>query len=106
MASLASIRKRIRSTKSTQQITKAMKMVSAAKLRGAEERLMKARPYAKMLDTVIADLARRTDLEGYDLVQGREEVKKSNTSSSRRTAACAARSTRRSSATCNGSLPR
>jgi len=76
MPNLASIRKRIKSTKSSEQITKAMKMVAAAKLRGSEERLRAARPYAIMLDHVIADLYRRTNLEGYELVFGREEVKK------------------------------
>jgi len=76
MSNLAGIRKRIKSTKSTEQITKAMKMVAAAKLRGAEERLRAARPYAKMLDAVIDDLYRRTNLEGYELVHGRGEAKK------------------------------
>ncbi|MBZ0270583.1 ATP synthase F1 subunit gamma [bacterium] len=76
MASLASIRKRIKSTKSTQQITKAMKMVAAARLRGAEERLKKARPYAKQLDRLIASLAEHTDLTGWDLINGRENPKK------------------------------
>ena len=56
MASLKSIRKRISSVKSTQQITKAMKMVAAAKLRRAQEAAQEARPYAdklsKMLQTV------------------------------------------------------
>ena len=47
MPSLIDIRRRIRSVKNTQQITKAMKMVSAAKLRRAQERVIAARPYAK-----------------------------------------------------------
>ena len=49
MPSLIDIRRRIRSVKNTQQITKAMKMVSAAKLRRAQERVLAARPYAAML---------------------------------------------------------
>ena len=49
MASLKSIKKRIVSVKNTRQITKAMKMVSAAKLRRAQENVVAARPYAKSL---------------------------------------------------------
>jgi len=75
MPSLRDIRKRIASVKNTQQITKAMKMVSAAKLRGAEDRLKKNRPYARKLDELIADLYIRTDAEGFELLKQREEVK-------------------------------
>ena len=57
MPSLIDIRRRIRSVKSTQQITKAMKMVSAAKLRRAQERVMSARPYAAMLRDVLSNVA-------------------------------------------------
>jgi F-type H+-transporting ATPase subunit gamma len=57
MPSLIDIRRRIRSVKNTQQITRAMKMVSAAKLRRAQERVIAARPYAHLLDDVLADLA-------------------------------------------------
>jgi F-type H+-transporting ATPase subunit gamma len=57
MPSLIEIRRRIRSVKNTQQITKAMKMVSAAKLRRAQDRVIAARPYAQMLDHVVRDLA-------------------------------------------------
>ncbi len=60
MASLRDIRKRIRSVKNTRQITKAMKMVSAAKLRKAQEAIIAARPYAQMLDQIISDLAARS----------------------------------------------
>jgi F-type H+-transporting ATPase subunit gamma len=60
MASLRDIRKRIRSVKNTRQITKAMKMVAAAKLRKAQDAIIAARPYAQMLDTIIADLAARS----------------------------------------------
>jgi F-type H+-transporting ATPase subunit gamma len=60
MASLRDIRKRIRSVKNTRQITKAMKMVAAAKLRKAQEAIIAARPYAQMLDQIISDLATRS----------------------------------------------
>ena len=61
MASLRDIRKRIRSVKSTQQITKAMKMVSAAKLRRAQDAIIAARPYARAVDQMIADLVARSE---------------------------------------------
>ncbi len=57
MPSLIDIRRRIRSVKNTQQITKAMKMVSAAKLRRAQDRVIAARPYAATLRKVIANVA-------------------------------------------------
>jgi F-type H+-transporting ATPase subunit gamma len=57
MPSLIDIRRRIRSVKNTQQITKAMKMVSAAKLRRAQDRVIAARPYAGMLRQVLANVA-------------------------------------------------
>ncbi len=62
MANVLDLRRRIRSVKNTRQITKAMKMVSAAKLRRAQERAMAARPYAQMLLNVLESLVRRTDL--------------------------------------------
>ena len=57
MPSLIDIRRRIRSVKNTQQITKAMKMVSAAKLRRAQERVLAARPYSKMLRDMLANVS-------------------------------------------------
>jgi F-type H+-transporting ATPase subunit gamma len=57
MPSLIDIRRRIRSVKNTQQITKAMKMVSAAKLRRAQERVIAARPYGAMLQRVLSNVA-------------------------------------------------
>ena len=57
MPSLIDIRRRIRSVKNTQQITKAMKMVSAAKLRRAQDRVIAARPYGAMLRKVLANVA-------------------------------------------------
>lgn len=62
MANVLDLRRRIRSVKNTRQITKAMKMVSAAKLRRAQERAMAARPYAKMITSVLESLVRRVDL--------------------------------------------
>ena len=64
MASLRDIRKRIKSVKNTQKITKAMKMVSAAKLRRATERVMAARPFADKIADTAAALARRAELLG------------------------------------------
>jgi F-type H+-transporting ATPase subunit gamma len=57
MPSLIDIRRRIRSVKNTQQITKAMKMVSAAKLRRAQERVLAARPYARTLEEMLGHVA-------------------------------------------------
>ncbi len=57
MPSLIDLRRRIRSVKNTQQVTKAMKMVSAAKLRRAQDRVLAARPYASMFGQVLADVA-------------------------------------------------
>ena len=57
MPSLIDIRRRIRSVKNTQQITKALKMISAAKLRKAQERAIAARPYAAILQQMLANVA-------------------------------------------------
>jgi len=62
MANVLDLRRRIRSVKNTRQITKAMKMVAAAKLRRAQERALAARPYAKMITSVLESLTRRVDL--------------------------------------------
>jgi F-type H+-transporting ATPase subunit gamma len=62
MANVLDLRRRIRSVKNTRQITKAMKMVSAAKLRRAQERALSARPYAKMITSVLESLTRRVDI--------------------------------------------
>jgi F-type H+-transporting ATPase subunit gamma len=62
MANVLDLRRRIRSVKNTRQITKAMKMVSAAKLRRAQERALSARPYAKMITSVLESLSRRVDI--------------------------------------------
>ena len=62
MPNVLDLRRRIRSVKSTRQITKAMKMIAAAKLRRAQERAISGRPYANMLASVIGSLMRHIDL--------------------------------------------
>lgn len=62
MANILDIRRRIRSVINTRQITKAMKVVSAAKLRRAQERALAARPYAQMLTNVLKSLVARTEI--------------------------------------------
>jgi F-type H+-transporting ATPase subunit gamma len=61
MPNLLDIRRRIKSVKNTQQITKAMKMVSAAKLKRAQDRVVTARPFANKMMEVLSGLADRTD---------------------------------------------
>src|SRR3954470_13122639 len=61
MASLRDIRKRIKSVKSTRQITRAVKMVAAAKLRRAQDAIISARPYASTLDKMIAEVMSRAE---------------------------------------------
>src|ERR1700741_1671784 len=68
MANVLDLRRRIRSVKNMRQITKAMKMVSAAKLGHAQERAMAARSYAKMITSVLESLTRRVDI--YDPATG------------------------------------
>ena len=68
MANVLDLRRRIRSVTNTRQITKAMKMVSAAKLRRAQERALAARPYARMITSVLESLTRRIDI--YDEATG------------------------------------
>jgi F-type H+-transporting ATPase subunit gamma len=63
MANLLDIRRRIKSVKNTQQITKAMKMVSAAKLKRAQDRVVSARPFANKMTAVLNDLAARVNEE-------------------------------------------
>ena len=71
MPSLKAIKKRISSVKSTRQITKAMKMVSAAKLRRAQEAVVSARPFADKMQQVLASLARREDQDAHPLLARR-----------------------------------
>lgn len=75
MASLKDIRIRIESTKNTQQITKAMKLVSAAKLRKAQHQIVNMRPYAHSLLKVIANIA-ITERVAHELITPKSEVKK------------------------------
>ena len=76
MPSTIDLRRRIRSVKSTQQITKAMKMVAAAKLRRAQERMFSARPYAAALREVLASVSKRVDVSKHPLLQPREQETK------------------------------
>jgi F-type H+-transporting ATPase subunit gamma len=71
MASLRDIRRKISSVKKTQQITRAMQMVSAAKLQRAQDRLLTSRPYASKLAEVIGDLALRADPQRHPLLERR-----------------------------------
>ena len=73
MASLIDIRRRLRSVTSTQQITRAMKMVAAAKLRRAQERVIGARPYARAIAELLAAVVRRTGRVAHPLLATREE---------------------------------
>jgi F-type H+-transporting ATPase subunit gamma len=76
MPSLIDIRRRIRSVKNTQQITKAMKMVSAAKLRRAQQRAVAARPYGKSLNRMLGNVAAAassTDQAQHPLLAVRDE---------------------------------
>ncbi|HEX7150469.1 MAG TPA: ATP synthase F1 subunit gamma [Thermoanaerobaculia bacterium] len=75
MPSLIDIRRRIRSVKNTQQITKAMKMISAARLRRAQDRMYAARPYSAALREVLASIAARVDATQHPLLRTRDEVK-------------------------------
>jgi F-type H+-transporting ATPase subunit gamma len=69
MPSLIDIRRRIRAVKSTQQITKAMKMVASSKLRRAQERIVRGRPYAQHMLRVFNSLATRTESARHVLLQ-------------------------------------
>ncbi len=71
MPSLKDIKKRIGSVKNTQQITKAMKMVAAAKLRRAQDAAVAARPYAEKLQKVVSHLAQREDADGHPFLSQR-----------------------------------
>jgi len=75
MPNLLDIRRRIRSVKNTQQITKAMKTVSAAKLRRAQDRVFSARPYAQQLRNVLGNLTPRIENVAHPLLDVRPEEK-------------------------------
>jgi F-type H+-transporting ATPase subunit gamma len=72
MPALIDIRRRIRSVKNTQQITRAMKMISAARLRRAQEAMFAARPYARKMLEVLNSLATRANPDIHPLLQQRE----------------------------------
>src|SRR6185369_4759299 len=69
MPALIDLRRRIRSVKSTQQITKAMKMVSAARLRRSQERMLASRPFASKMLEVLTSLATRANPENHPLLK-------------------------------------
>jgi F-type H+-transporting ATPase subunit gamma len=75
MASLKAIRKRISSVQNTQKITKAMKMVSAAKLRRAQDAATSSRPFAEKLTAMLSNVAARIGADSHALLQSRAEVK-------------------------------
>ena len=75
MANLRAIRKRVSSVKSTQQITRAMKMVSAAKLRRAQDGINAARPYARKMREVVTAVAGRAGSDAHPLLSVRKEKK-------------------------------
>ena len=79
MPSLIDLRRRIRAVKNTQQITKAMKMVAASKLRRAQERIMSARPYAVQMQHVLSSVAARVDPSIHPLLTQRESTAESRT---------------------------
>ncbi|HZP39465.1 MAG TPA: ATP synthase F1 subunit gamma [Methylomirabilota bacterium] len=76
MATLRDIRRRIRSVESTQKITRAMKLVAAAKLRRAQERILAARPYAVKMAELLSSLVRRAEGEAHPLLVRRPASRK------------------------------
>ncbi len=76
MATLRDIQRRIRSVQSTQKITKAMKLVAAAKFRRAQERILAARPYAKKMNELLSGLVERTGDETHPLLARRDTGRK------------------------------
>ena len=72
MPSLQSVRRKIASIKKTQKITKAMKMVAAAKLKRTQDRILAARPYAYKMRDAIRNLSRRVNRDAHPLLQKRE----------------------------------
>lgn len=75
MATLRDIRTRIGSVQNTQQVTRAMKMVAAAKLRRAQENIFKTRPYAYKIGEIIEHLKRQGAVDAHPLLRERKEVK-------------------------------
>jgi F-type H+-transporting ATPase subunit gamma len=79
MPSLIDLRRRVRAVKNTQQITKAMKMVAASKLRRAQERITAARPYAQQMQRVLGSVASRVGPAAHPLLTVREQGPESKT---------------------------
>jgi len=75
MPSLQSLRRKIAAFKNTQKITKAMKMVAAAKLKRAQDRILAARPYALKMRGVVSNLSQRVNRSSHPLLQKREGKK-------------------------------
>src|SRR3972149_11431975 len=73
MATLRDIKRRIKSVKNTQQITRAMKLISATKMRKAQEAIVAARPYARKMLDVMSSLACRVDTTAHPLLSRRDE---------------------------------
>lgn len=76
MATLKDIQRKIGAVKKTKQITRAMNMVAAARLRGAQDKMEKFRPYAGQFNEVLADLSSRTEPDVHPLLMAVDEVKK------------------------------
>lgn len=74
MPSTRDIRRRIKSVKNTSQITRAMQMVAASKMRKAQQHALAGRPYAALMNRVLVSLKKRTDVEQHPLLQVREPV--------------------------------
>ena len=79
MPSLIDMRRRIRAVKNTQQITKAMKMVAASKLRRAQERVVSTRPFARAASRLLASIASRVDQTSHPLLAHRDAADKGPT---------------------------
>src|SRR5947208_17141023 len=71
MANTQDIRRRIKSIRNTAQITKAMQMVAASKMRKAQQHALAARPYAGLMNKVLVSLQKRTDARSHPLLLGR-----------------------------------
>jgi F-type H+-transporting ATPase subunit gamma len=76
MSTLRELRTRIRGIKNTQQITKAMRMVAAAKLRRAQERAIAARPYTNALKKIITSVVEKVDVSEYTLLTARKDIRR------------------------------
>lgn len=72
MPTLREVRSRISGVQKTQKITRAMKMVAAAKLRRAQTRIVAARPYARRMKELLGDMSQAAELQGADLIAGRD----------------------------------